>query len=109
MQHLILKIRAQSDLVSFDQQFFPFIDIFLLTSNDIVLKKKEKNYIHEIKSTLLVSERKKKFISVRTRSRVFDKASSYFIRIKISDIKLDSSQLENRTFILKRICFESKR
>lgn len=109
MQHLILKIRAQSDLVSFDQQFFPFVDIFLLTSNDIVLKKKEKNYIHEIKSTLLVSERKKKFISVRTRSRVFDKASSYFIRIKISDIKLDSSQLENRTFILKRICFESKR
>lgn len=60
MQHLILKIRAQSDLVSFDQQFFPFVDIFLLTSNDIVLKKKEKNYIHEIKSTLLVSERKKK-------------------------------------------------
>lgn len=42
MQRLILKIRTQSDLVSFDQQFFPFIDIFLLTSNDIVLKKKKK-------------------------------------------------------------------
>lgn len=59
MQRLILKIRTQSDLVSFDQQFFPFIDIFLLTSNDIVLKKKKKNYVHEIKSTLLLSERKK--------------------------------------------------
>lgn len=77
MQRLILKIRTQSDLVSFDQQFFPFIDIFLLTSNDIVLKKKKKNYVHEIK--LFCYQKEKKIHRVRTRSCVFDKASSYFI------------------------------
>lgn len=85
------------------------INNFLLTSNDIVLKKKKKLYTWNKINSFGIRKKKKKFISVRTRSRVFDKASSYFIRIKISDIKLDSSQLENRTFILKRICFESKR
>lgn len=70
MQRLILKIRTQSDLVSFDQQFFPFIDIFLLTSNDIVLKKKKKNYVHEIKSTLLLSERKKNSSCANTLVRI---------------------------------------
>lgn len=43
MLHLILKIRAQSDLVSFDQQFFPFYWYFFIDFKwYCILKKKKK-------------------------------------------------------------------
>lgn len=77
---------------------FSFLLIFFYWLQMILyLKKKKKRksrilqfytyiYVREIKSIFLVSEKKIHFCALCERSCVFDKASNYFIWIKIFDI-----------------------